>query len=107
MTNSDEWKIAKWLVKHGPTKRSNVPVWFPHGLTGKYLHFHVEILHTDSDGYPQISEDDIFSVSEQEMDSFRATRKAKIHEFRDWLEPAGVIGATIISLIALIRTFIT
>lgn len=36
MTLKTEWKIAKWLYRHGPTKRIDIPKWFLCDMAGYF-----------------------------------------------------------------------
>ena len=106
MTDAFAWKIAKWIKKHGSTKRKDIPSWIPHDLYGQYKYFHVYHTSTDAEGYPVISEDNVYAINDTEMDAYIEERRRKIHEFRDWLEPTGVVVANIIAVIALIVSII-
>lgn len=106
MTDAFAYKIAKWLKKHGDTKRKNIPTRFPHDLYGDYKYFHVYHTSTDAEGYPVISEDNVYAMSDTNIDAYVEERRRRIHEFRDWLEPTGVIVANIIAIIALIVSII-
>lgn len=101
MTAKEKWKIAKWINRHGKTERKNTPEWFPKDLLGDYDFFHVTCNNVDAYGFPILSPDDTFEIDDSEIDALRSERRRKVHEFRDWLEPVGVIVATVISLISL------
>lgn len=102
MTNKLEWKIAKWLKRHGETKRSNVPKWFPDRLSGGYKLFHVKTAKTDAEGYPCISPDDLFTMTDKNLDAFESENVLKVQELREWIAIAISVSALIISIIALI-----
>lgn len=106
MTLDKQWKLAKWLKRHGISKRSEVPSWVPQDLLGPYAFFHVYCENSNSNGYPVIGGDDKFCMTDKDLDAYQEERRRRIHEFRDWLEPVGVVFATIISLIALIVSII-
>ncbi len=106
MTDATAFKIAKWLKKHGDTKRKNIPGWIPHDLYGEYKYFCVYHTQTDVEGNPVISEDNIYAMADLHMDAYTEEQRRRIHEFRDWLEPTGVIVANIIALISLIMSII-
>ena len=45
-------------------------------------------------------------MTDEEIDAFLFERRKRRYEFRDWLEPMGVIVANIIALAALILSII-
>lgn len=106
MTGATAYKIAKWLKKHGDTKRKDIPSRYPRDLCGNYKYFHVYPSHIDAEGSQVSSDDDLYAISDTETDAYAEEQRRRIHEFRDWLEPAGVIVANIIALIALIVSII-
>lgn len=106
MTKNVEWKIANWIWRHRGSKRKDAPNWFPADLVGRYAFFHVESVQRDRDGYSILSPEDIFLMTDEEIDAFLFERRKLRHEFRDWLEPMGVIVANIIALAALILSII-
>lgn len=106
MTSKEKWKIAKWINRYGPTERKNVPSWVPRDLLGNYDFFYVTHSSTDAEGVPLLSSDDKFEIGDSEMDPFALEHHRRIHEFRDWLEPAGVIVATVISVISFVLSLI-
>lgn len=97
-----EWKIAKWLNRHGPVCRTDIPKWFPAEMAGTYQFFRVVQTNTNELGELILSDYDEFLMTDRDRDAFYAEQKRRIHSFRDWMEPIGVVVATIISLIALI-----
>lgn len=101
MTHEVKWKIAKWIKSHGETKRKDLPQWVPPDLLGRYDYFHVLCM-PDKDGYSVPSPDDVFSMSDAEIDAYQLERKRRIHAFRDWLEPTGIIVANVIAIAALV-----
>lgn len=107
MDSKLNWKIAKWVKRHGDAKRSDIPPWVPKDLYGCQEFYRVLYAGTDGNGIPILSPDDVFTMAEADLESFKAEQKRKRHEFRDWLEPTGVIFATIISLISLVVSLIT
>lgn len=106
MTDAFAWKIAKWIKKHGSTKRKDIPSWIPHDLYGQYKYFHVYHTSTDAEGCPIISDDNVYAMSDPEIDAYVEEHRRRVHEFRDWLEPTGVVVANIIAVIALIVSII-
>ena len=86
--------------------RKDIPARFPHDLYGDYKYFYVYHTSTNAEGYPVISEDNVYAMSDTNIDAYVKERRRRIHEFRDWLEPTGVIVANIIAIIALIVSII-
>lgn len=95
-------KIAKWLLKHGETLRKDMPKWVPSDLIGDCSGYHVFATNKDADGYPLLSPTDLFVLTEKDKIDYFEDRKTRIHEFRDWLEPIGVVISNIFALISLV-----
>lgn len=105
MTKHLEWKMAKWLKHHGNTKRCDLPAWFDAEFYNSRF-FSTEFSRYDSNGYPEPSPQDLYLMNDEHIDAFIQERRHRIHEFRDWIEPVGVIVATILSIIAIIVSII-
>ena len=102
MTKDLEWKMAKWIKRHPITKVSDLPKWFELPQKSKFF---CRVGASGSLWLDGPSPNDVIRMTDKEIDAFREERAHRIHAFRDWMEPTGVVFATIISLIALVRTF--
>lgn len=101
MTLKTEWKIAKWLYRHGPTKRIDISKWFPCDMAGRYRFFRVYLVELDNIGNSLISSNDEFVMTDDDIDAYNAEKIRRIHELRNWIIPITSITAIIISVIAL------
>ena len=105
MTSEHEWGMAKWIKKHGKTKIADLPDWFGENYFSEHEFFSI-----DSDDFSEYgftySEKNSLYMSDKNIDNFLLERKRRLHAFRDWLEPVGVVIATIISIIALVVSII-
>lgn len=86
--------------------RKDIPSQYPSDLCGNYKYFHVCPAHTDAEGSQILPDADLYAISGAEMDDCAEEKRRKIHEFRDWLEPTGVVAANVIAIIALIVSII-
>ena len=102
MTKNLEWEMAKWVKRHPGTRVADLPKWF--ALPQK-SRFFCRVGASGSLWLDGPSADDTICMKDEHLDAFREERARRIHAFRDWMEPTGVGFATIISLIALVRTF--
>lgn len=73
MTNKTEWKMAKWVKKHPNAKRKDLPKRFPNDLPGgRYRFFRVECVKSDSEGYQIQDPEDIFKMTDSDLDAYIA-----------------------------------
>ena len=101
MNKQQEWKIAKLVKKRRCVTRSDLPTWARDVAKSQHGWFHVCYSYFDKDGYPSPDQSDEIKMSDKNLDAYIEERRKRIHEFRDWLEPVGVITASIIALASL------
>ena len=106
MTAKQEWRIAKWIFSHQPIKRKALPIKLITSDMDFSDLYSVDYRYISPVGNPVESPDDIFFMTDENIDAFRTAKKQRTHEFRDWLEPTGVVVANIIAVIALIVSII-
>lgn len=106
LTVKQEWRIAKWIRNHQPVKRQALPSKLIASDMDFSSLYSVVYRYTTPVGNPVASPDDEFFMTDANIDAFRAAKKKRTHEFRDWLEPTGVVVANIIAVIALIVSVI-
>jgi len=103
MTAKNDWKRAKWIKKHGPTKVCDLPKWFDAKTPSTFFYRKWTY---DSSGFPVGSPEDVIDMLDYHIDAYEEQHRKNIHAFRDWLEPVGVVVANIIALAALILSII-
>ena len=106
MTKKDEWRMAKWIKRNGATERCNLPEWFDISQGNMFNYFYIKHITRDPNGYPVISPGDIVEMQDKHLDAFHEEKARKTHEFRDWIEPTGIILSLVLSIIALVVSIV-
>lgn len=101
MTKTVEYKVAKWLMRHGSVKRKDAPKWFPDGAAKPNGLFHVKPGWVNAAGYSETSPDDEFLMTDLCIDRYLAERASRRKTVRENVSFIIAVVAFILSVFSI------